>query len=191
VQELSREHFAPWHPLVEGTLEERFLRELERAEGVEREGTGCRRVVVVLLEPVREVAFRQPWSVPHVFRGRALTLDGQPIGGFVNLSNVVRGVAQYADMGWSVSAEFIGHGIATEAVTAMLDLAFAPAPAGLGLHRVSAGVIPRNARSIRVAEKAGFRREGLAKKMIRIAGEWEDHILYAKLAEEHEIAYLR
>ena len=44
----------------------------------------------------------------------------------------------------------------------MLDLAFVPEPAGLGLHRVQANIVPANGPSLRVAEKAGFRREGLA-----------------------------
>jgi ribosomal-protein-alanine N-acetyltransferase len=56
---------------------------------------------------------------------------------------------------------------------------------GLGLHRVQAGVMPQNGRSIRVLEKNGFRREGLAERYLRIAGRWEDHLLFALTAEEH------
>ena len=82
------------------------------------------------------------------------------------------------------------QGLATEGVIAMLDLAFAPEPAGLGLHRVQANIIPHNAPSLRVAEKAGFRREGLALAYLNIAGEWRDHLMFAKLADEHTLRFL-
>ena len=38
--------------------------------------------------------------------------------------------------------------------------------------------------SLRVLEKAGFRREGLAARYLRINGAWEDHILLAITLEE-------
>lgn len=110
--------------------------------------------------------------------------DGR-IAAWVNLNQVIRGATQGAIAGWSVNAEFAGGGYATEAVAALLDLAFSPEPAGLALHRVSAGIMPENLRSLRVAEKCGFRREGFAPKLVKIAGEWRDHVLFAKLAEEH------
>jgi ribosomal-protein-alanine N-acetyltransferase len=110
--------------------------------------------------------------------------DGR-IGGFFNLNELVRGPFQNAYAGWSVNAEVAGTGIATEGVTALLDLAFAAAPDGVGLHRVQANVVPRNVRSVRVAEKCGFRREGLALRYLQIAGVWEDHLMFAKVADEH------
>jgi ribosomal-protein-alanine N-acetyltransferase len=105
--------------------------------------------------------------------------------GYFNLNNIVRGVFQSADGGWRVSAELIGRGIATEGAMALLDLAFAPEPRGLGLHRVQANIIPDNRPSRRVAEKCGFREEGLGRRMVMIGGVWRDHVMYAKLADEH------
>ena len=55
----------------------------------------------------------------------------------------------------------------------------------MNLHRVSCGIMPHNTRSLRVAEKVGFRREGYAKELVCIAGEWQDHLLFARLASEH------
>ena len=52
----------------------------------------------------------------------------------------------------------------------------------LRLHRVEAACIPDNARSIRVLEKAGFRREGLLRSYLRINGVWQDHYLYALIS---------
>ena len=53
----------------------------------------------------------------------------------------------------------------------------------LGLHRVQAAVMPRNAGSIRVLEKTGFRREGYAQGYLLISGTWEDHILFARTSD--------
>ena len=41
-----------------------------------------------------------------------------------------------------------------------------------------------NVRSIRVVEKAGFRREGRALRYLNIAGRWEDHDIFAMTAED-------
>ena len=53
-----------------------------------------------------------------------------------------------------------------------------------GLHRIEAACLPANARSIRLLEKSGFRREGYLHKYLKIAGAWEDHHLYSLLAED-------
>ena len=52
-----------------------------------------------------------------------------------------------------------------------------PAPRRAGGH-------PAQRALNRVMEKAGFRREGLALRYLRIAGVWEDHRLYALTAED-------
>lgn len=54
----------------------------------------------------------------------------------------------------------------------------------LRLHRIEAACIPDNKRSIRVLEKAGFQREGLLRSYLRINGIWQDHYLYALIADD-------
>ena len=105
------------------------------------------------------------------------------IVGTITLSMVVRAAWQNAMLGYWVAQASGGRGYATAAVGRVVALAFDEH--GLGLHRVQAGVMPRNVRSIRVLEKNGFRREGLAERYLRIAGVWEDHLLFARTAEEH------
>ena len=119
--------------------------------------------------------------------------EGEPtrIAGFFNLNNIVRGAFQNAAAGWRVSVDCVGRGLGSEGVYAMLDLAFAPPPRGLGLHRVDANIRPDNVESLRVAEKCGFRREGVALRMLDIAGAWRDHVMVAKLTDEHESRYLK
>ena len=65
-----------------------------------------------------------------------------------------------------------------------LDLLAGYAFDTLRLHRIEAACIPDNARSIRVLEKAGFQREGLLRSYLRINGVWQDHYLYALIADD-------
>lgn len=108
-----------------------------------------------------------------------IVAGGELVGG-VSLNDVVRGVFQSAHLGYWLDEAHGGRGIATAAVRLAVAYAFGEA----GLHRVQAAVIPRNAASLRVVEKAGFREEGLALRYLRIAGVWEDHRLFAITAEE-------
>ena len=72
----------------------------------------------------------------------------------------------------------------------LLDIAFSPAPNGLGLHRVAADVQPANERSAALLRSLGFVREGHSPRMVRIptAGDprddWRDHDRYALLRED-------
>jgi ribosomal-protein-alanine N-acetyltransferase len=166
----SREHLRPWSPRTpEGvTLEQLFTQQLERSQRGLRDGSVLR-LMAFALEPG----------------------PGTNLVGMFNLNNIVRGVFECADAGWQVGAGHTGKYLATEGVWALLDVAFAPPPRGLGLHRVQANVIPLNGPSLRVAEKCGFRREGLAHKMLKINGAWQDHVMHAKLADEHEMRFLK
>jgi ribosomal-protein-alanine N-acetyltransferase len=67
--------------------------------------------------------------------------------------------------------------IATEAVSAMLDHCFGE----LGLHRVQAFIQPDNTASRALAEKLGFRGEGLLRDNLRVGDTWRDEMLYALL----------
>jgi ribosomal-protein-alanine N-acetyltransferase len=68
----------------------------------------------------------------------------------------------------------------TAAVNALVPFTFAT----LKLHRVEAACIPINIASIRLLEKCGFTREGLAREYLCINGAWQDHLLYARLASD-------
>ena len=104
--------------------------------------------------------------------------DDALIGG-LTLTNVRRGVTQSCAIGYWVGAPYAGQGYMTAAVRAVTGFAFD----GLRLHRVEAACLPSNAASIRVLEKAGFQREGLARRYLKINGAWQDHILFASLGD--------
>lgn len=110
--------------------------------------------------------------------------DGEPerLVGRVALSNVVRGLWQNATLGYWVDEASGSRGHATDAVLLTCRFAFVHA----GLHRVQPAIMPHNARSKRVVEKAGFRHEGRALRYLRIAGRWADHDLYAMTREDWE-----
>jgi [ribosomal protein S5]-alanine N-acetyltransferase len=133
-----------------------------------------------LLDPaawVDQVASRQrEFSLGESFRA-FLFLRASPrrIIGNINLSLVVRGAAQSCVLAYNLAKDAQGHGYMTEAVRAMVDFAFHD----LGLHRVAASYMPRNERSARVLERAGFEIEGRAPDYLCINGRWEDHILTA------------
>ena len=104
-------------------------------------------------------------------------VDEQLIGG-LTLTNVRRGVTQSCAIGYWVGVSHTGNGYMTSSVKAVRKFAFE----GLRLHRVEAACLPSNAASIRVLEKAGFRREGLAREYLKINGEWQDHVLFGSLS---------
>ncbi len=101
--------------------------------------------------------------------------------GKIALNGIMRGAMHGAYLGYWIDHGHVGRGFATEAIAAVLDFAYGTA----GLHRVQAAIMPRNAPSLRVIEKLQFRREGYAERYLQIAGQWEDHVLFAKTREEH------
>lgn len=118
----------------------------------------------------------------QVEAGTAIPLvivDGDQIIGRVNLSDLVRGAFQNAHLGYWVDGERTGEGLATTAVGVALHAA-----RDAGLHRVQAGTLVHNAASQAVLARNGFERFGLAPRYLRIAGRWQDHVLFQRLLED-------
>jgi [ribosomal protein S5]-alanine N-acetyltransferase len=97
--------------------------------------------------------------------------------GTIQLFQVMRGPLQSAFIGYFLDKEHNGKGYTTEAANLIVSYAFET----LNLHRIEAGVMPHNIGSIRVLEKAGFHKEGIAKKNVKINGRWENHQVLAKI----------
>jgi len=100
--------------------------------------------------------------------------------GGLTLGGIRRGVAQAATLGYWMGAPHAGAGYMTRAVAAATRYGFST----LRLHRIEAACLPENVPSMKLLERNGFRREGLARAYLKIAGAWRDHVLYALL--EHE-----
>ena len=107
-------------------------------------------------------------------------LDGDAIAGSLSIDDVARGSVQLANLGYWVDATCHGRGLATGAVAEACKFAFGEG----GLHRLEAGTLPENVASQRVLEKNGFNRYGVARGLVKIAGEWRDHVLFERLADD-------
>ncbi|RTE09038.1 GNAT family N-acetyltransferase [Paenibacillus whitsoniae] len=95
--------------------------------------------------------------------------------GTVGLSFVARGSLQNCMIGYSLDQAYNGKGYTTAAVKQVVRYAFEE----LKFHRIYGEAAPRNEGSIRVLEKAGFHKEGIARSNVKINGVWEDHQVLA------------
>lgn len=98
--------------------------------------------------------------------------------GGLTLSNIRRGAAQTASLGYWMGEPFAGRGLMSAAVRAVLPFGFDT----LNLHRIEAACLPTNEPSLRLLRNSGFTEEGFARGYLKINGVWQDHVLFAMLA---------
>jgi [ribosomal protein S5]-alanine N-acetyltransferase len=111
--------------------------------------------------------------------------ENEQLIGRVAITGIVRGPLQSGNLGYYLDYEQNGKGYTSEAVSQMLEFAFNI----IHLHRVQAGVMPKNNPSVRVLEKNGFRKEGLAFRYLNINGVWEDHFIFAITQEDYKMGF--
>lgn len=112
-------------------------------------------------------------------------LDGSApprLSNVVAYTEIIRGVFQNAFIGWRTHPGLIGRDYCTEAVRLAIRYAFDDG--GLQLHRIQASIDPENLASIRIAEKCGFRLEGVAKRYLFLDGKWRDCQIFAVTNED-------
>ena len=85
------------------------------------------------------------------------------------------------ELGYGVARRLWGQGLAIEAARAVVEAAFETYPQ---LIRIRAKADARNARSLRVMEKLGMKREGLLRRDRLFRGELVDEAWYGLLREE-------
>jgi [ribosomal protein S5]-alanine N-acetyltransferase len=144
----NREHLAPWEP---ERPEEFYTAEWHRE-----------RLWAQVLE---NSSGRALYTV--------LESDGRIVGR-LNLTDVVHGAFENGHLGYWIDAGLTGRGLMTRAVEAMV----AHSRDGLGLHRLQAATLPHNTASQAVLTHVGFERIGFAPSYLKIAGEWQDHVVY-------------
>lgn len=105
--------------------------------------------------------------------------DGAMLGG-ITINNIRRGVAQAASIGYWMGAPHARKGYMSAALAALVPFAHGT----LRLKRIEAACLPHNAASIGLLKKMHFSREGIARQYLCIAGKWQDHVLFARLAED-------
>jgi len=144
----NRAFLAPWEPL---RSENYFTVEAQRAA----------------LERALD-AYARESMVPLVI------LDNGQVVGRITINGVTRGAFQSASIGYWVSQQHNGRGLATAAVADAMTIAFGE----LGLHRLQAETLLHNTASQRVLMRNGFRPFGIAPAYLKIAGKWQDHVLF-------------
>jgi ribosomal-protein-alanine N-acetyltransferase len=105
--------------------------------------------------------------------------DGTLIGD-IGLMDISRQIFQNAYLGYFVFNRHWGQGYGREAVAAVIDMAFRD----LHLHRVEAGVMRGNGRSIALARAVGLRKESFSRRRLFTHGGWQDLVLYAATCED-------
>ncbi|MDO9182370.1 MAG: GNAT family protein [Bacteriovorax sp.] len=100
--------------------------------------------------------------------------------GRVGFMSFIRSITQSAFLGYSLFNNHWGKGYAEEAVGAAIEIAFTKHK----LHRVQAGIEADNKRSLRLAKKLKMRREGVAKNVVKLRGEWRDLVQFALTCED-------
>ena len=146
-------------------------------------------------EPLRPATFADPAISPEAFARRCDTRDRERAAGGaftfgifvdslfcgeINLNGVTRGSMQSATIGYWIDRAKAGHSYVPESVVVLTRYAFEQ----LHLHRLEICIIPRNANSLRVVEKLGWRHEGRAERFLEINGVWEDHDRFGFTVEE-------
>jgi ribosomal-protein-alanine N-acetyltransferase len=152
----SRTFLAPWEPAwpADDLTRGAFRRRIQQALEERREGTGFSFLI---------------------FRAS----QNELIGG-ITLSHIRRRAAQSGTLGYWMGEPHAGQGHMGRAVRLLSGFAFHD----LKLERLEAACLPENAASIRVLEKAGFRREGYARAYLSIAGRRRDHLLFGLLKSD-------
>lgn len=109
-----------------------------------------------------------------------LAVVPRDIGTVVGFARLELTGVKAAKLGYAIGYEHQGKGFASDAVSTLVDFGFGT----LGLHRITAAIGPHNAASHAVAQRLGFRVEGVLRDHVFTNGRWRDSVLYSVL--EHE-----
>ena len=108
---------------------------------------------------------------PNLFL--AIDVNGEAAGGIgIHPKSDVR--CRSAEIGYWLSESYWGQGIVTDAVSALVPVAFER----YDIVRLQAGIFSTNTASMRVLEKCGFTREAVHKNAIWKNGRLLDEVVY-------------
>ena len=147
----SREFLVPWEPSwpIDGATAIAYKRRLQR--------------------------FKAEWRYASGYPFFIFEKERQQLVGGITLSNLRRGVAQSASIGYWIGAPFARKGYMFDALCLTISYAFD----NLALNRVEAACLVHNKPSRNLLKKAGFFEEGLLRQYLCINGRWQDHICYS------------
>lgn len=105
--------------------------------------------------------------------------------GAVSLMEVSRAISQTCYLGYRIFNGHWGKSYAKEAAKAAIDIAFRE----LKLHRVEAGIEPKNRRSLRLAKSLNMRREGVKRRALFLRKTWVDLVMYTVTTEDVGLSF--
>ena len=146
---LNRDFLAPWEPLRSDDF---FTEDAQRT---------------AIQNALRE--YEQGRNLPLVIVDSEASIIGR-----ITLNGIVRGAFQSCSVGYWVSQSAGGRGVATAALKRVISVAFGE----LGLHRIQGETLLDNFASQKVLQRNGFVRIGMAPTYLKIAGRWQDNIIY-------------
>jgi ribosomal-protein-alanine N-acetyltransferase len=154
------QHFAPWNPLLPENFyhPEFWLTKVERS----------------LVE----------FETDETLRLFTFLKSNNQLIATISFTNFVRGPFQNCSLGYKIDQQFQGQGLMFEALEKCIQYVFEQ----LKFHRIEANYIPYNTRSGRLLERLNFEKNGLAKKYLKINGQWQDHVLTSLL--NPDVSYL-
>ena len=133
-------------------------------------------------------------AVPHGWAAGtdctwAITRRDDAAGGLLGVVSIHDVEDGAGSLGYWLGAAGRGRGIMTEAVESVIDFGFARPPEGLGLRRLQWQAVPSNEASVRVAQKAGFRWEGLRRAAVLHRGRPQDLACAGLLASDSRTSH--
>jgi ribosomal-protein-alanine N-acetyltransferase len=127
----------------------------------------------------RVARYAEDWRTDQAYNFFIFSHDDELVGG-IGLSNVRRGVSETASLGYWIGEPYARQRLMSAALPLALDFSFDR----LRLHRVEAACLPSNVPSRALLTRTGFRQEGHARQYLCIAGQWQDHLLFAILRDD-------
>lgn len=121
-------------------------------------------------------AQRMQGPVNHGFLVRMTTT--RQLVGFIEVTNIVRGVFQSGYLGYYAFAGHERQGLMTLALRQLVKKAYSE----LHLHRLEANIQPDNHTSVALVRACGFVQEGYSERYLKIRGRWRDHERWAIVA---------
>jgi ribosomal-protein-alanine N-acetyltransferase len=116
------------------------------------------------------------------FNNYTFAIEEKVTGKFIGMFGIVIGRSKQnkAELWYKFHPRFWGLGLATESIHCVLDYCFDE----LKLHRVEAGCAVENIGSVRVLEKVGMTKEGLARKVLPLDSGWSDGYSFGILSSD-------
>ena len=109
---------------------------------------------------------------------------GRELMGTAALTTITRGALSACYLAYNIDGRYEGRGLMKEALEeGVIPYVFE----GLKLHRIMANAQPFNERSLKLLERLGFSREGVARDYLFLDGKWRDHVLTSKINSHWKI----